>query len=727
MTRLFSLFAAFVLFGHTASAQIRSVFNSVAVAPPAPQGPHVRASLVAERSAFVPGDTVWLALRMEMDPEWHTYWINPGDSGMPTSLAWTLPAGFEAGEALWPVPTRAIEAEILVSHAYKGTVHILVPIRTPASAATDASFDLALRADWLECKEACVPGSATLSISLRSAADAIAPETDFAPFRRQIPGAAEGWTAHWVQSGGDLVLELAPPSGGMPPEGRLDFFPKDELLWELLPGFSVERGADMLRVRGKLADQAKIPDTVRGILAHATDAMAPGSTRAIEIAATRPGVAPPPSVEAPRNLAVALLGALVAGVMINLLPCIFPVLGLKVSSFVEQAQGDPADVKKHALVFAAGILVSLWILGGLVGLLGAAWGGQFQDPRVVIALLLGLTFFTMNLFGLFEMGNRLTTVGGSLAGKQGYAGSFFQGILLTVIGTPCTGPVLAGMIGWMLGQPLWIAFLAFTSMGIGIALPYVALAFSPRLLEKLPRPGMWMVTFKQGSAFVMVLFLWVMLWVLTKQVPATVLTRVVGAMLMVCFAAWVLGTWGSPERAAKVRRIALAAALSLLAFAGYLGFSYTLPATEIDAGLQARVENGDPLRWDELSPEVAAELLEQGVPVHYQPFSPELLDRLRKEGRPVFVDFTAEWCTICKINKFRALHKEEVLRAFQDKGVVTLRADWTGKDQTIADFLAAFGRRGVPVYPLYPAGGGEAELLPESLSVGLLLETLSGM
>ncbi|MCC5849085.1 MAG: thioredoxin family protein [Verrucomicrobia bacterium] len=693
-------------------------------------------SLVPQGTSFTPGDTIWVAAHLEMNPDWHTYWEFQGDSGLATEITWTLPEGFEAGEIHWPAPYRFIEPGDLVSHGYKDSVKLMIPIQTPANAEPGETFTISAFAEWLECKDICLPGEGRDEITLTAGETPPLPETFEAVFKT-LPHDFEGKFTHTAEAEGNRItirIEHADDIEIRP--GELRFFPLDEMFWRLIADFEVETSGTITTIVGERLPGSSLPDTLRGILVHESGLLEADGPRVLQIEAETTEAAPEitDDTEAavamdigsePRNLFMALILAFVAGIAINLLPCVFPVLGLKISGFMEQAHGDPKAMKIHSLVFAGGILVSLWILAAIVGALGAAWGAQFQDPRLVIALLLVLTLFTMNLFGLFEMGNSMTTMGGKLTQKEGYSGSFFQGVLMTVIATPCTGPFLAGMIGWMLTQTVWIGFLAFTSLGLGIALPYVVLAFSPKLTEKLPPPGMWMVTLKQGSAFAMVAFLWVLLYVLASQLSASATMRVVGAMMIICFAAWALGKWGEPGRKPKVQRYAKISVLLLVLFSGWLAFSYHEPATEVTDALSQKIEAGEPIRWDDLTEELALQLVDEGVPVHYRPFTPELLDSLRRDGRAVFIDFTAEWCTICKINKFTTLHREEVMKAFQDQEVVTLRADWTLRDDIIAEKLARHGRRGVPVYLLYgPGEDAEAQLLPERLNPGMIREYL---
>lgn len=679
--------------------------------PQSGAGPNTQARLIAERETFVPGEAIWLGIELSMKPHWHTYWINPGDSGMPTTAAWTLPAGFEAGELIWPTPERFL-LEGLVSYGYEDRVVLKVKLKTPENFALGETAEIKALVNWLECKDVCLPGGEEVSLRLTAVSEAPAQDVSW-----ETEGAllATYDTGRYRMESGKLILEIESD------RAYTQFFPFQEGVWQLEPAPLVEQTDSGVRVTlvplNPESEESLNPD---GVL---VDADGNGYTLS-QLLPMQAAV--PESAEAETRGVWYYLGfAFLAGMGMNLLPCIFPVLGLKISGFVEQAQGDPKSVKAHALVFAAGVVISLWILGAVVGLLGAAWGAQFQDPRVVIGMLLVLTFFTMNLFGVFELGNKLTTVGGGLNQKQGYAGSFFQGVLLTVIGTPCTGPVLAVVIVWMLTQPLWLGFLAFTLMGVGMALPYVALAYSPKLIEKLPRPGNWMITFKKASAFMIVLFLWVLLYVLKGQISAEGTVQVVGAMMLVCFAAWVLGTWGAPGRSTRSVRLAWVSTGLLLLLSGRIAFGHHEQAEKLNPALEKKIALGEPLRWTDVSPELAERLTAEGVPLHYRPYSPELVEKLQQEGKRVFVDFTADWCTICKINKIRALHRDEVMKAFQDKGVVTLRADWTARDPVIAKTLESYGRRGVPVYMLFdPVPGARAELLPEKLTPETIFEAL---
>jgi thiol:disulfide interchange protein DsbD len=674
------------------------------------------ARLISETASFVPGERIWIGLVLEMNEHWHTYWINPGDAGMPTSINWELPEGFSAGDIQWPTPERYMVGEV-VSLGYENKAILRIPVDTPAAAVPGTRYTLNGDVSWLECKEACIPGQASVSIELLAATEAGAMNPEMAAAEEKIP-TMPGWEAGWTTSAKGATLSVTVPDEGVVLK---HFFPKQEGVWLLEPEPVVIQVGDQVKVELiNNPDGLEFEAPMVGVLVDEE-----GKGYWITAQEQSKPLAPTgTSEESAKGTLFYLVSAFFAGLVMNLLPCIFPVLGLKISSFVEQAQGDRAGVKRHALIFAFGVLVSMWALAIGVTVLGGAWGAQFQDPRLVIGMLLVLTFFTLNLFGVFEMGLGMTTVGGDLTRKSGYGGSFFQGILLTVIGTPCTGPILVLVMAWMLAQQVYIAFLVFTLMGLGLSSPYVILAYSPALLDRLPPPGNWMVTFKKASAFAMVAFLWVLMYVLKELIPIDGTIRVLGGLLLVCFAAWVLGTWDTGYRKTRTRIITKIVVVLTLGIATYISFSYKVPVESITSELEARIESGDPIRWSDVTPEVAADLLERGVPVHYQPYSPELVEKLRAEGKAVFVDFTAEWCTICKVNKLRALHREEVMRDFADKGVITLRADWTGRDPVIAGVLESYGRRGVPVYLLFDDKGSDAEILPESLTPEVIREAL---
>ncbi|WFB35121.1 protein-disulfide reductase DsbD family protein [Kiritimatiellota bacterium B12222] len=706
---LFS-FASFVF-----AQNFGSPFNQFSVSESAEEtGPYTTARLISEHQAFVPGETLMLGLVLEMKDHWHTYWENPGDAGMPTTVSWDLPEGFEAGEIIWPTPERLV-VEGLVSFGYENKVILHIPLKTPADYPIGDTVLIKGDVTWLECKEACLPGSAEVSLSIGSAETAGAVNEEMASMENHFPStlALEGV----YERKGNAVLLSFPASE----ESFVQFVPFAEGMWQLEPAPVITSTEDEVVVRlvpSALAEEDVVPEGV--LINEAGHGFVLDAIR--HEGAGEMGDALVSDAVKTQGLLPVLILAFLGGILLNLLPCVFPVLGLKISGFVEQAHGDPRQAKVHALVFSAGILCSLWILAAVVSSLNLAWGGQLGDPVTVTVLILLLSLFTLNLFGVFELGHMFTRMGG-VGQKKGYSGSFFSGVLVTVIATPCTGPFMAGAISWALTQPAIYAFLAFTSLGLGIAAPYVLLSFSPKLMEKMPRPGAWMETFKQGSAFFMVAFVWVLLWVLSSLVPVQALVRVLAAICFIMLASWILGKWGAIHRSQKSQRIGKGLSVLLIVFAFWFSLSYQAPLAEIDAELQQRIESGTPIMYQELSPELVMELQTQGIPVHWTPFTPERLDALLADDQAVFIDFTAKWCLTCQANKRSTLYKEEVLKAFQDAGVVTLTADMTKDDPVMKKALAFYGRRGVPTYILYNQAG-EWSLLPETLTPGMVTGAL---
>lgn len=677
-------------------------------------GPNTTARLIAERDQFVPGETLWVGIELTMKPHWHTYWENPGDSGMPTTVRWELPQGFEISEFYWPTPARLV-LEGLVSYGYENQAVLRMKLTTPADFPLGETLTLKGQVDWLECKEVCLPGGQQVSLQLRAVEQAAPSDSSWQSQGRVQ--AADDVGEYWMELG-KVVLSIATD------RAYTQFFPFGEGVWQLEPAPEIRQTDNGIEVRltplFPVTGAIPLPD---GLL---LDAEGNGYTLgAYEIHDS--GAVPISSQNAvlsARGLLPTLLFAFIGGVILNLLPCVFPVLGLKVSGFLEQAHGDPKQAKIHSLVFSFGILTSLWLLAAVVSSLNMAWGGQLGDPTTVIVLILLLSLFTLNLFGVFEIGYFFTRLGGGASQKKGYAGSFFSGVLVTIIATPCTAPFMGGAISWALTQPAIYAFMAFTALGMGIAAPYVMLSFSPKLMEKMPRPGAWMETFKQGTAFFMLAFVWLLLWVLSSLVPVEVLTRVLGAICLLTLAAWILGKWGAIHRSQKEQRWGKGISIVLIALAARLALTYEAPIDTVTAQLEQRISGGEPIMYSELEPEIAQALRERGVPIHWAPFTPEKLEGLLATNTPVFIDFTAKWCLTCQANKRSTLFRPEVMKTLQDAGVVTLAADLTKDDPILKKALDSYGRRGVPTYVVYNREG-KWVLLPETLTPGLVTGALN--
>ncbi|MCU0868201.1 MAG: thioredoxin family protein [Burkholderiales bacterium] len=683
---------------------------------------------MAETTAARPGTDVTVALVIDHDPGWHTYWKNPGDSGMPTRIAWTLPDGVTAGAIAWPAPKR-LPVGPLANYGYDGEVLLLTTVSVPRTWPTGTPLALRAKADWLVCQDVCLPGGQTLTLDLPVQPGAAPTDPQWgariAATRAALPAPARGWTVTARPDGADVVLTLAAdraagapswPATGAP--AQVWFFPEaaDVIDHAATPRASgTVDGTLELRVAGS-AQFAAGTQRIAGVLvADGTDwpaitveAAWPGgrptpsaspaspTTPAMSAADIRAATDAPPA--SPVSGAWAALGlAFVGGLILNLMPCVFPVVSIKVLGFVRDAGGAPARARAHALAFAAGIVVSFWVVAGGLLMLRAGgealgWGYQLQSPPVV-ALLAALFFVLgLNLSGVFEWGGAVQAVAGRAASGGGLAGAFGSGLLATAVATPCTAPLMGAALGWALTQPAIAALAVFTALALGMAAPYVVLAFTPALAARMPRPGRWMETLKQFLAFPLYLTVVWLVWVLAEQSGAGAAARLLAALVLVAAALWAWQRFADPGRTRGVAR-AVAAAFAVAA----IGVGW--PAAQPQAAVTAPA--GDWAAWTR-----AAE------------------DTLVAQHRAVFVDYTAAWCVTCQVNKRVVLETDAVRAAFARTGVVRLRADWTRRDPDITAALARLDRSGVPVYVVHPADGSAPIVLPEVLTRDAVIAAL---
>jgi thiol:disulfide interchange protein DsbD len=675
---------------------------------------HTRVSLVSELEAVQAGRPFTLALRLEMDPDWHTYWINPGDSGLPTKIAWELPEGFEVGELQWPRP-EVFSVGPLVSYGYSDEVLLLADLRAPEGLSPGATVRLAGRAEWLECEEICLPGKAPVEISLPVTASPPEPSEwaqRFAETRALLPAAAPAWALAAGTAGDTAALAVSPPAGweGTPQEAY--FFPLEaDVIDYAAPQQLVVDGGGYRLEMSRAPNAARLEE-LRGVLV--ADAGGPGGgelvldvraavSEDVSAAIGRPGERSARR-RAELSLPLALLFAFVGGLILNLMPCVLPVLSLKVMGLVRDAGDDPSRAWRHGLAFTAGVLVFfLGLAGVLIGLRAAGdqvgWGFQLQSPSFVA--FLGFLFFAiaLNLFGVFEVGTSLTGAGGAAVQRGGLGGAFWSGALATIVATPCTAPFMGAAMGYTLAQPAWISLLVFAFLALGMAAPYLLLSRFPRLLRAVPRPGAWMEGFKQLMGFFIMGTVVFLCWLFGRQVGVDAVGLLLAGLVLAGLGAWVYGRGAAPGRAPRTRLAAVSLALVLTVAGLLVGFA---PAQAAAGSRGAR-------------PLEAA-----GLP--FEPFSPERLAELRGQGTRVFIDFTADWCLTCQVNE-RVAFTAEVRDRFAEKGVVLLEADWTLRDDSIGRALEGYGRQGVPLYVLY-GRDGEPRLLPEILSPGILLDAL---
>ena len=688
-----------------------------ALAAPVVKTDHVEAELVTERLAAQPGKPATVGLKLRMAEKWHTYWKNPGDSGLPTRIEWVLPAGWKAGEIQWPYPHH-LPVGPLMNYGYEDEVVLLSELTPPANVKPGA-YPVKAKAEWLVCKDVCIPekGELDLSLNVAAAEPAVNPrfQAHIERARAQLPADVQGWKFESGVQAGKLVVKMTPPAGATVP-AKVAFFPEKEQLIEPAAPQKLTRAANAVFIEMKLADPPPTGlQVVKGV-AVSDDGWPGTGKKAIEVDApvsaslAAPVAAVTPSAPAGGSSSgdvggstlTALFFALIGGILLNLMPCVFPVLGIKVLGFVEHAHGEARALRAQGWMFFAGAVLSFLVLAGLMLALRAGgsqlgWGFQLQSP-VVVSMLAALFFIlALNLSGVFEWGAFAQTLTANLSARGRYADAFLSGVVASVVATPCTAPFMGAAVGFTLTQSAGLALAVFATLGIGMALPVLLLAHFPALMKKLPRPGAWMETFKQVLAFPLYATVAWLTWVLGAQAGNDAVLALLAGLVLVAMAAWMFGKW---EHSAAPWRAAVA---SILAIAG-LVVAWPSPS------------NG---------PAVAGALSNAPGELAWEEWSPEKVATYTAQGRAVFVDFTAAWCVTCQVNKRVALHNDAVVREFGSRGVVALRADWTRQDPRITATLAALGRNAVPVYALYLPGEAAPRLLPEVLTPSVVLAGLA--
>lgn len=702
--------------------------------PPVKKGA-VQVTLVSDSAAIEPGKPFTVALRMQHDPGWHSYWIAPG-TGYATSLKWTLPAGFSAGEIQWPTPHVARDAAgKITGNGYTGEVYLLVEItpplpgfrgnenpgKTPGGqpAATGhlspgTTVTLSAVVEWLMCQDVCMPGDAKLEITFPVVATGAGkPDSRWTTIineaRARLPMLNTGWDVAATRTDTTATLRLTPRPGTRHEPKELHFFAADGLVDYTKPQTArFENGSWAVEMElDPTAD--KTTTRLDGVLASAngwTDGSSYGglvidAAFAGEVGRVAPNAPSLPGspLRAPASLLGTLLLAFVGGVILNLMPCVFPVLGIKILGFVNQSGNDRRKITLHGLVFALGVLLSFWTLAGVLLALRAGgaqlgWGFQLQSAGFVFGMAVFLLLFALNMSGLFEIGLSATGVGGHLQMKEGFAGSFFTGALATLVATPCSAPFLAPALGAALSLSALESILVFTAIAIGLALPYLLLSIFPQAVRLLPRPGAWMETFKQFMAFPLYATVGWLLWVLAGQTKDddNALLLIAFGFVLVAMAAWAYGRFG--QAFGKPRRQLFGRVLAAVLLAGGL---YT--------GWPKTVEAAPP----------------GGYEVVWEKWSPEAIVAAQAAGRFVYVDFTARWCATCQTNKATVFHNDEVLAELKKKNVVLLRGDWTNRDPRITAELARWNRSAVPFNLIYAPGKPDPVVLPELLTPGKVL------
>ncbi len=657
----------------------------------------VPATLEAETVSPAPGKTVTLAFVMTPKPGWHGYWENPGDAGFGMQLTWDLPKGVRAGKLRYPVPGTLIISG-LMNYVFEEKHVLLVDLTIDPTIATGTRLPVKVRGDWLGCTtDICVPQGDDLLINLVAGDGAITPEnrSRFDGYRSVIPVPLDQPARYSVQG---KSIDIAIP---FPKTATLDhpyFFPLTGNVFNYSAPQSARRVGDWLVIRTGLSGTAKgsIDGMIRigkgqGLLLSAKPGAVPADGDPIAVLGKGIKADATPALDTVTFGGIlGLLGlSILGGLILNLMPCVFPILGLKALALAK-AGGDEAVVRRDALAYSGGVVLSCLALGGVMLALRAGgeqvgWAFQLQDPVIVLVLALLMVAVTANLAGVFELAS--VQAGDALTRQDGMAGSFWTGVLAAIVATPCTGPFMAAAMGAALLLPVLLALLLFVGLGLGLALPFLALAYIPALRRRMPKPGPWLNRFRRIMAIPMGLTAVALLWLLWRLSGEYALFVGVAACVLLLITLALAGKYTYKKWSA------------VTAAAVVVGLTVTAGLFVRHAPVESRTEA-------------------QGV-LKSEPFSEVRLNTLRNEGRRVFVYFTADWCVTCKVNEAAAIEREDVKRAFAGNAVTVLKGDFTRRDPAISRFLAQHGRSGVPLYLYYPKGG-EPQVLPQVLTSGTL-------
>ncbi|MBV8376977.1 MAG: thioredoxin family protein [Verrucomicrobia bacterium] len=651
----------------------------------------VKAALLSDASSIAPGQKFRVGVLYRIEPGWHIYWKYSGDAGMPTKIQWQLPPGFKAGELQWPLPMREKEPGDLEVFDYTSEVLLFAEIEAPATLPAQP-VSIQAKSDWLVCQSLCVPGRAQISLNLPAGSNT---PSDFAPAFQKYASRVPKQLGSPIKLGFSRTgKSLVAVVDGIAKDVSLDFFPippEDAVIGH------VARDGNRLTI--PIESEAKPSARMDGVIVVGSD----NSRQGYEInegtvlnrvqsqkdspAAGLPGI-------------LQMLGfALIGGLILNVMPCVLPVISLKIFGFVSEARMDAKKAFRLSMAFSLGIIGCFAVLAVLVILLRTAgaqigWGFQFQDYRFVILVSCLVFAFALNLFGVYELSVSAQATQGlaDLARGQGYGGAFFQGVFATVLATPCTAPFLGTASAFAFAQPGWVTFLVFLFIGLGMALPYLLLAINPRWLRYLPKPGAWMLRLKQCMGFLLVGTLLWLIWILGQMRGPDAVVGLGAILLVIAILAWIKGAFWTPISSRRSRVLAIVAmGLVLCLAAACYGF----------------VTKPSQLVW--------------------RPFSKSALDEALASGKPVFVDFTADWCLTCKTNERFAIDTPKVRQEFLKRDVVALKADWTTGNPEITQILKQFGRAGVPMYLIYPSGNKETQplLLPELITSQTVLDALN--
>lgn len=678
----------------------------------------VKAELIADTSAVIPGKTFTAGFLLKLAPGWHTYWKYSGDAGIPIEWKWKLPPGWKAGPVSWPVPLKFDDPGDIKTYGYHDEV-LLMQELTPPDILRDQKVRLAANANWLVCEKICIPGGTALQLELPIGSSGSAAHAElFQRYRQLLPNEfpATQATLTWTRTGRDLHLKVHGKSFAR--HTVVDFYPSPEdktSAGAADPGLVVghpvveSRNAEDVIFRIPLESGGQGVAALPGLLVFGENA--DGSDRAAWTVAPdlSIGLSKAPGQRAPapaRGLLTYLIFGFIGGFILNLMPCVLPVISLKIFGFIQQAGQSRKKILRSGLAFTAGIFAWFLSLALLLIVLKSAghqisWAFQFTNAHFVLFMSVVVLVFALNLFGVFEISLPQGATRGLLnaTAAEGDAASFFQGVFATVLATPCTAPFLGTALGFAFAQSAAIIFAMFVAIAAGMSAPYLLLSAQPAWLRFLPRPGLWMVQVKQFMGFLLLATLIFLLYVLGAQRGLDALIYASSFLLVVSIVCWMKGAFLTPLATARAKALALLVMLALLATGGFYFIGEKFSAARSDSSAISLA--GD-----------------------WQSFTPARLQSELEAGHNVFIDFTAAWCITCKFNEASVLETAAVREAFQRHAVTKLKADWTNGDPAITELLQHFGRPGVPLYVLYPGHQGEPVVFPELLTKGILLDKL---
>ncbi|MGA1742478.1 MAG: protein-disulfide reductase DsbD family protein [Pseudohongiellaceae bacterium] len=683
-------------------------------------GDHVDAELVAEMTGIAPGQDTWVALRLDHMENWHTYWKNPGDAGRATEITWTLPEGVTAGDIVWPTPKRIELPADLVDFGYENEIFLLVPLSIPASYQGE-SLDITANAQWLECEDICIPGGAVVSLSLPVMdATQITPNEQwveaFSLTRASIPTSNVSFDSTFSISEGNLNILVQATEAVFADASEISFIPGEHRVFNYVSPQEITYQLSSLQLTQEHHPRfSAAPEEITGLLLVTDES---GQQISYEIAATPDGISASDlggllaanaegiknaTAVSEMNLLLVFAFALLGGLILNLMPCVFPVLSLKVLSLASNSKSSQQEKRLHGLAYTAGVIVAFLILASVLLSLQAGgaligWGFHLQSPWFISLLIFLFFIMGLSMSGVVEFGTSIMGVGTELQDKEGYTGSFFTGILASVVASPCTAPFMGAALGFAFTQTASIALTVFVALGLGMALPFLLVSFNPTLSKLLPHPGKWMLTFKQILAFPLYATAVWLLWVLGNQTGTDGMALVIACCVLLAAAAWLY------QRRHDIQS----------AFWRYANALIILLCLAVTIGVVR-------------SPLLETQTIASGISedAAYEAYSDARLAELRSNGQPVFVNMTASWCITCLVNEKVALNSEAVITALAENNITYLKGDWTNNDPEITEVLRRYETSGVPLYLMYPSDPSlPAEVLPQILTTGVVLDAI---